>query len=311
MKGFKTTWCSIVYDYLMSTVAHLINRTQRQLLSGVVEERNKISVALTATATTVVFSYETRGIQPGAIIEIDSELLYIWEIVSGTKTATVERGFNGTTAAAHTAGSMCIVDPRFPRNQIMEAFNDDLADLAAPVNGLYRVKSLDLNYNGSDTMINLPSIGDVIELLDVRLRYLSTDYPMIRKVGIVRNLPTSDFGSGTALKFNEPTRSGNLRITYKAPFNRIIKETDDLQINTGFPITAEDILILGAQIRLMAPREIKRNFTESQGDTRRADEVPAGAVSNSINQLQRLRRDRITAEATKLDSQYPLYLNRD
>jgi len=295
----------------MSTVAQLISRTQRQLLSGVVEERNKLSANLSATATSVVFSYEVKAIRTGAVIEVGAELMYVWEVVSGTKTATVERGFNGTTAVAHVAGEICSVNPRFPRHQIIEAFNDDLSDLVAPMNGLYRVKTLDINYNGSDTMINLPSIGDVIELLDVRLRYLSTDYPLIRRVGIVRNLPTSDFGSGTALKFNEPTRSGVLRITYKAPFNRITRETDDLQVNCGYPQSAEDILVLGAQIRLMAPREIKRNFTESQGDTRRADEVPAGAVTNSITNLLRMRRDRITAEATKLDSQYPIFLNRD
>lgn len=218
----------------MSTVAQLISRTQRQLLSGVVEERNKLSANLSATATSVVFSYEVKAIRTGAVIEVGAELMYVWEVVSGTKTATVERGFNGTTAVAHVAGEICSVNPRFPRHQIIEAFNDDLSDLVAPMNGLYRVKTLDINYNGSDTMINLPSIGDVIELLDVRLRYLSTDYPLIRRVGIVRNLPTSDFGSGTALKFNEPTRSGVLRITYKAPFNRITRETDDLQVNCGY-----------------------------------------------------------------------------
>jgi hypothetical protein len=295
----------------MSTVAALINRTQRQLLSGLVEERNKLAVALNATGTTATFTYELKAIREGAIVEVDSELLYVWDVNVANKTATVERGFNGTTAAAHTSGTICTINPRFPRNQIMEAFNDDLADLSSPMNGLYRVKSLDISYNGSDTMINLPSVNDVIELIEVRLRYKSDDYPMIRRTSIIRNLPTTDFGSGIALKFNEATRSGNLRVTYKAPFNKVTQETDNLQTVAGFPLSAEDILVMGAEIRLMAPREMKRNFVESQGDTRRANEVPAGAVANSINNMIRLRRDRITAEATKLDSQYPVYLNRD
>jgi hypothetical protein len=55
---------------------------------------------------------------------------------------------------------------------------------------------------------------------------------------------------------------------------------------------------------------VKRNFTESQGDTRRADEVTAGAVSGSITSLIRMRRDRITAEAAKLARQYPTFLQR-
>jgi len=68
---------------------------------------------------------------------------------------------------------------------------------------------------------------------------------------------------------------------------------------------------LGAQIRLMSPREIKRNFTESQGDTRRADEVPAGSVAGSVSNLLRLRRDRIQAEAARLARAYPTFLNKD
>jgi hypothetical protein len=67
---------------------------------------------------------------------------------------------------------------------------------------------------------------------------------------------------------------------------------------------------LGAQIRVMAGREVKRNFTESQGDTRRAEEVPAGAVGGSILNLQRLRRDRIQAEAARLNRQYPIRIRK-
>lgn len=294
----------------MSTAASLITRVQRQLLSGVVEERNKLSASMTATATTAVFTYELSGIRKGSIIEIESELMYVWDVAVATKTATVERGFNGTIATTHASGTVAVANPRFPRNQILEAINDDLADLAAPMNGLYRVKTLDTKYNGSDPMIGLPASGDIIDIVSVHVRIRSNEHRLVKNVSLVRNLPTSDFGSSYALKFNEDTIQGDMRIVYKAPFNRVTKEGDDIQTVCGYPLTAEDILVMGAQIRLMAPREIKRNFTESQGDTRRSDEVPAGAVANSISNLVRLRRDRITAEATKLDSQYPIILNR-
>ncbi len=294
----------------MSTVAQLINRTQRQLLSGIVESRNKLAVAINSSVTTVTSTYSLDSLRVGQTFEIDSELFYIWAADAAAQSLTVERGWNGTTAVAHTINSIITVNPRFPRNQIFEAFNDDLHDLAAPLNGLYRVKNLDISYNGHDAMINLNGASNVIDLLDVRLRYVSTDYPLIRKVSLVRNMPTSDFSSGLALKFSENTLAGSLRITYKTGFNPMVLEADDVQTITGFPLSAEDVLILGAQIRLMTPREIKRNFTESQGDTRRADEVPPGAVTGSIANLQRLRRERIAAEATKLDSQYPVTLSR-
>lgn len=294
----------------MSTLAQLVNRTQRQLLSGTVEERNKLSGSLTSTATSVVFQYELAGIRAGSIIQVDSELMYVWEVNTGTKTATVERAFNGTVAAAHLTSAYVLINPRFPRHQIIEAINDELSDLSSPMNGLFRVKSVDINYNGSDRMINFPVIEDVIDLTEVRIRYLSTDYLKVPKVALTRNLPTSDFGSGIALTINQTVRSGQLRVSYKTGFGRLVNESDDVQAIAGFPLSAEDLLVIGAQIRLVSPREIKRNFTESQGEPRRAEEVTAGSVASSITNLLRLRRDRITAEAAKLNRQYPVMLSK-
>lgn len=294
----------------MSTFAQLINRVQRQLLSGVVEERNKLSANLTATATTLTLTYEVGGVRTGSVLEIGSEQMYVWQVTESSKSVTVERAFNGTTAAAHTSGAIVLVNPRFPRANIQEAINDELADLSSPMNGLFQVKVLDLTYNGSDRQINLPTIGTVIDLLDVRNRFLSTDYQQVRNVKLLRDMPTKDFGSGLALQFDQDVRYGDLRVTYKAPFVKLTTESDNVQTMSGFPESAEDILIIGAEIRLIAPREVKRNFTESQGDTRRPDEVPPSAMSNSITNLLRLRRDRITAEAAKLNRQYPVFLQR-
>lgn len=294
----------------MSTAAQIVNRVHRQILSGVVEERNKTATQVTATATTVTFQYELKGIREGAIIQIDAELLYVWEAVPGTKTATVERAFNGTTASAHVNGSIVTVNPRFPRNQIIEAINDELSDLSSPMNGLFRVKAVDIRYSAGDRMVNFPVLEDVIDLVEVRLRYLATDYVKQPRVSLTRDLPTSDFGSGMALTMNSGTKSGTLRVSYKTGFGRITAETDDLQSNIGFPASAEDILVIGAQIRLVSPREIKRNFTEAQPEPRRSDEVAAGSVGNSITNLLRLRRDRITAEAAKLMRQYPVMLSK-
>lgn len=294
----------------MSTVAQLINRTQRQILSGTVEERNKLAAALSATATSVTFQYELNGIRAGSIIQVDSELMYCWEVNIGSKTATVERAFNGTVAVAHLTNAYIVVNPRFPRAQILEAINDELSDLSSPMNGLFRIKSVDINYNGSDRMINFPVLDDVIDLAEVRIRYLSTDYIKVPKVSLTRNLPTSDFGSGIALTLNQTVRSGILRVSYKTGFGKLLNETDDIQTISGYPQYAEDILVIGAQIRLVSPREIKRNFTESQGEPRRSDEVTAGAVGSSITNLLRMRRDRITAEAAKLNRQYPVMLSK-
>ena len=295
----------------MSTGTQVINRTVRQLLSGTVERRNKLASNINATATSVVLSYDLDGIRAGTVFEIDSELFYVWEATTGTKTLVVERGFNGTTAATHTANSIVTVNPRFPRAQIFEALNDELADLSSPMHGLFQVKSFDEDYNGSDMLINIPQVANIIDVLTVHIRHQSDEYFQVRKVKLVRDLPTDDFSSGYAIKFEQDVRQGRLRIVYKAPFTALTSESQNLVTHAGLPATCEDIVNMGVQIRMMASREIKRNFTESQGDTRRPEEVPAGAVSNSITNLIRMRRDRITAEAHRLTRQYPTFLTKD
>lgn len=290
----------------MSTAGALLDRVSRQLLSGTVEERNKLATTVTSSDTSIVMSYELAGLRAGTVFEIDTELIYVWEATAGNKTLTVDRGYGGTTAAAHTAGAISLLNPRFPKAQMLEALNQDIDDLASPLNGLYRVVTTDLNYNGADRQINLTGASNVIDLMDVRLRYISTDYPVINGVRLQRDLPTTDFASGFALVFDEMTMAGTLRVRHKAGFVRAASVASDIQSICLVPQSMEDILELGVMSRMLSTREIKRNFIESQGDTRRSDEVPAGAMRDSFSNILRLRRDRIVAEAAKLMRQNPL-----
>jgi len=293
----------------LAQVSDVIDKVARQLLSGTVEERNKLSSALNSATTSIPLTYELGGLRAGSIIEVGSEQMYVWEANQSAKILTVERGFNGTDPSTHSNNTIVTRNPRFPRNQILEAINAELADLSSPMNGLFTIRTLTQNYNGTDRMIDLPGAYGVIDLYEVRLRYLSTDYPRFRKCRIMRDAPVDDFPSGFALVIDDAVwRSGKLHIAYKAEFDMVSSENDDLCFTSGLPSSAEDIIILGAQIRLMAPREIKRNFTESQGDSRRPDEVPPGSIGGSITNLLRLKRDRVTAEALKLTRQYPTML---
>lgn len=289
----------------MSTAGALLERVNRQLLSGTVEERNKLSASINASETSLVMTYDLKGLREGTVFEIDSELFYVWQATSGTKTVVVERGYAGTTAATHSSGAIVTLNPRFPKAQMLEALNQDIDDLSSPVNGLFRIVATDVTYNGSDRQINLTGATNVIDLIDVRLRYLADDYPVLRGVRLQRNLPTSDFPSGLALVFDEGTIAGSLRVRYKAPFTRAASTTSDIQSVCFVPESMEDILEMGVMVRMLQTREVKRNFIESQGDTRRSDEVPPGAVRDSFTNILRLRRDRIIAEKAKLARQVP------
>ena len=293
----------------MTTAGQLIDRVVSELLAGTVEERNKVAGSLDASQTTVTFQYGLGGLREQTVFEIGQEQFYIWSSNASSKTVEVERGFNGTSPSTHAANAVALVNPRFPRHRVMDQLNSELVDLSSPLNGLFQMKTVDLSYNGSDRMINMTGVGDMIDLYDVRYRYLNDDYPVIRSVRLLRDMPTGDFASGYALAFDDYLRSGSLRVSYKAPYSLFTSEASTVA-SVGGSDTLDDLLVIGAQMRMIAGREVKRNFTESQGDTRRAEEVPAGAVLNSMVGLQRLRRDRIQAEAARLNRQYPIRIRK-
>lgn len=293
----------------MSTAGQLIDRVVSELLAGTVEERNRFAGAVDASQTTVTFQYGLAGLREQTVFEAGQEQFYIWSVNASAKTAEVERGFNGTSPQTHADGAVALVNPRFPRHRVMDQLNSELVDLSSPLNGLFQMKTVDIAYNGSDRMVNMTGVTDMIDLYDVRYRYLNDDYPVIRNVRLLRDMPTSDFASGYALAFDDYLRSGTLRVSYKAPYSQFTTEASTVT-SVGGSGTLDDLLVIGAQMRIIAGREVKRNFTESQGDTRRAEEVPAGAVLNSMVGLQRLRRDRIQAEAARLNRQYPIRIRK-
>ena len=99
-----------------------------------------------------------------------------------------------------------------------------------------------------------------------------------------------------------------MRVVWRSKLIPPVSLTTDLA-TTGLQSTAYDLPPLGAAIKLMAGREIPRTFTSSQGDVRRATEVPPGAISASPNGLIKLRESRIGAEIGLLTSMYPLTMD--
>jgi hypothetical protein len=289
----------------MTTAATVITRARRGLLAGIVEERNQLSGSLDTSATTVGLTYEARGLRAGVTIEIDSELMYVWTVAGSL--ATVQRGFDGTTATSHASGADIIVNPRFPRALLFDYVNHELADLSTPDNGLFQIKHVDLVYNGSDRAVDLTGVpaGDVIGIQHAAWRYTADSWPEVRRYRLIRNQDTTDFPSGYALTLDEDVRAGEMRVTYRAPFTLLTAETQDLYTTGGLPQTADDIVEIGVEMLALLAREAKRNFLESQGDTRRAQEVNSGAMNTAWRGLAARRQQRIQAEQARLARMYP------
>lgn len=296
----------------MTTTSDLIQATRQHLFSGQPEQLNRLASGIDADDASLTALYSLGGIQAGAIIEIDLEQIFVFSVSSTTKTINdCIRGFNGTTAATHSANAQITVNPKFPNARILQAINDDLSDLSSPVNGLYQIKTVDITYNPVTYGYNLTSVTDIISIAEVRFRTPGPQktWPQINSYALLRNMPTTgqyaDFASGNAIVVYESAQPGYpIRVRYRAPYASLTSLTNNVLTISGLQATAHDIPPLGAAVRLVAGREVKRNFDEAQGEPRRADEVPPQASLQSTKELIRLRQQRIMAEAARLVTTY-------
>lgn len=277
-------------------------------MSGYSENRNKLAQPYTKGSGTLTFKYPMAGIREGARLSLGLNTFYVWSV--NGQTAEVSAGEDASIDADAPIGSLVHVAPRFTDYEIWTHLGNDLLDLCSPANGLFAINSVDLTYNATLNGYDLgPVQSNILSIYEVK--YLTPgpqlDNPRLptNAFRLNRDANTTQFPSGVSLQIFQPAYPGyNVRVLYRSRFTMPTTQLANVSA-TGLQTTAYDLPPIGAAIRLMEGREIKRNFTEGQGDTRRASEVPPGAILQSSRGLMQMRASRIMAEAAVLDALYP------
>jgi hypothetical protein len=220
----------------------------------------------------------------------------------------VIRAAGGSTAASHAENARVVVNPVFSRFAVFRELNNELAALSAK--GLFAARTVDLTYQASIQGYNLTSVTSAEKILEVRAQRSGSDkrWDTVarNRWELQRNADTNVFASGFCLQLLDGDPGRKVRVTYAGVFGALTSEASDPNDATvGFPATANDILPMGAAIRLALPREVARNVFEAQGEPRRATEVPPGAQVQSALALKRLYDERVREEANRLMRRYP------
>lgn len=298
----------------MTNAQDWIEGTRFRLMSGHQEQLNRLASAYTAGSGSMAFDFDIAGIRPGTILSVGTSTFYVWEVSTTLKTATVQGAWDGTTDQDWPADTVVRVAPRFTDNQILRALNEEINDLSSPSNGLFQVGTSELVYDSALVGYDLSLAPNMISPIELRVENPGSFKEWTRipsfKYRVVKGAPTGEegFESGMALFLYDMwagSTGDRLHLTYRKGFNQL-SNSFSTKIGTGIPSSAWDIPPIGAAISLMAGREIKRSFVESQGDPRRAAEVTPGASTDSVRSLRVLRQQRITAEAQRLDGFYPI-----
>lgn len=289
----------------MTASDKVVDEAIRMLLGTVSPEQNQLQTTMDSTMVGVECKYDLGGIKPGTVIGVDTELMRVWSTSDSGLTAIVQRGYGGTDKTAHFQNAIIDVNPRISKAAAFSALNEELIDLSSPSNGLFQMKSFDITTT-SQYSYDLGITDGFISGFEVRQALPSLgQWETIDDWRIIPSSDTTLYPSGYALEIGSPWAGRTIRVFYRAPFTPLLTYGNDIESDTGLPRECIDILSLGILSRLGPMREVQRNFTESQGNARRAEDVPGSYIARSFAPVMQKRQDRINAEATRLARLYP------
>lgn len=306
-----------------STFGDQIERVYRNVMSNQREFTANLSVAYETpinpnqpNPTLIMVGVQAQSIQVGSILAIDEEVFLVQGVTTTTSgsitfyTVTVTPGYEGSTNANHAEGATVFINPKYTRWAIAVALNDALAAMSAPGMGIMREYYTTITYNPVLRGYDLAAAGvsedfHTILSLSYDLPDPSHYFPTMRSFRVQRGLKNPKIPGGYALFVNQSAMPGlPMQLAVGGPLIRatsIDQEMHDL----GLPLTALDIPALRAEIDLTLVREIKRNFTDSQPDMRKATDVQAGNVMNSVAGLEMLYQKRLEEEANRFRNRWP------
>lgn len=295
----------------MTTVAELIASTQNHVYGMHKEIINFVDTSILAADTSLVLSDTmTNQVSIGSLLSIEDELLYVRSVNTSARSVTVRRGFRNTTAAAHAAGTIVEINPRFPQVYLRQLLLEEIRSWSQD---LFRVTYFDLNFTSSTLGYDLTGaasgVNDFYFPLELSIGPDSGSSDTTRYTGQGTGwqvVSSGGFASGRGLVLNRGyERSGRLSVAQA--FNlATFTDATDVVGTAGLAQSMVDIPPYGAAWRALASREIKRSFTEGQGEMIKNEQVPPMYQMQVSAQLKKLRDTRLNEEKLKLRSRYPI-----
>lgn len=265
-----------------------------------------------------------QAVRPGSVLEIGTSVFYVLAVSTDSNpVVTVVGGYQGSTDVSATAGALVSINPRFTRFDCGVAINDEILSLSAPSIGLGQIVPIEVTYiptyDGYDLTSAFDSQSSKVLEISYKIVAPTRRHPLIRRgdYRVIRNNVDGDFPTGNGVVLSNNGLYGDdgwgsraqpgfpITVIILAPFTPVVNLSDDLLTVGGIPATQQDIVVMGAELRLATDREIQRNATNAQPDPRKATEVPAGAMRAATAALELRRQRRINEEADRIFRAYP------
>ena len=252
----------------MTTINDLRQRIENEYLEPVVEQTPTVpladdindSVGSFEIVPDVLSPDEESLIGPGAVLEIDSELVRVLTYNQQTNIITCTREVRGTTAVAHTAATSEVRFPtRWPRKVIEDAVTSAIGALWQP---LYVPKEVITTLSSAE-FIRLPL--NTVRLIGVEYQDANWNWQPVTATLFATHptdptaaaIQVGSFGMNTGLcvirygiKVEAPTTTSATIEDLDQKWERIIATDVAAQLLSGVDIDAATQEVLTAQLRL-------------------------------------------------------------
>jgi hypothetical protein len=282
-----------------STLLYLYGFTTQQ------EQETYITANVAADALTIPVA-DATSLSRG-IIEIGDELIRVDDVNPTGLVATVPpygRGYRGTTAAAHLNGARVVSSPLFPRTMVKEALNQSVQAVFPMVAAIGETT---FTFNPAITTYALPAGAQNILSIAWQTTGPSREWVPVRRWRIDSAAPTTAFATGASVSIYDAIVPGrSVKIVYIKPPTVMSSESDVFATVTGLPGSCEDVVRLGAAMRLIPFLDSPHLSGMSAEADFSANMRPVGGASQVARFLMQQYQIRLQEEANRQDALFPV-----
>jgi hypothetical protein len=280
----------------MTSIEQIVGMA-RSLMSGALgNEVSRLATSYTPGDTSIRLRHDKR-IGDGSVMSVGLTTLIAAQSTTGAEVAVVA-GYDGSPDISSPTDTLVHLRPRHTTFQVYQEVAATIAEVGSPKHGLHGIASETFPVDVTDGTYVLARPA----LKILRVRYLepgSTDEWHNVAWAFQPGAP-----SGPTVVSNQAPGESTIQVQYAVPFTQPERLDDTLE-NLGIPDEYSRLLSVGAARNLSLSTESRRSQVFSQGDPRRAEEVPSTGNVVVYDRLVRQFRDLVADARAAIISQYP------
>ena len=297
----------------MATFGSMTDEVVRKLAGFTLRQDRQTHLITTTTTVALTLTVASAVNISTGVIQIGDELIYVESYDRNTGVLTIPpygRGYNSTTAVAHTAGARVIVSPTFPSVDVKNAINETLL---ATFPDLYTTGTHTFSFSPAKSTYALPNAVETVLAVSYETTGPTKEWLPVRGYRVDPMANTASFGgSQNSITLLSGVESGRtVQVFYTAAPTVMSANADNFVTVTGLPASCKDVIVLGATARLASfidPGRLTFGSAESDQQSQIAGRS-YGAGTNASKYLLALYDKRLSEEARKLNDRNPIRIH--